>query len=458
MISNKNEILKNAETKIDYKARKIVLNAIEVALKECNPIKILKKHVKLKDNILTIKGHSFSLKDFQRIIVIGAGKACGAMAQALEKILGDKISYGKVGVLRGTKDKYKLDKIEIHEASHPIPDESSLEFAKETLNLLKDLTEKDLVLCLISGGGSALMSMPKEGISLEEKRILIDKLLKAGVKIDELNAVRKHISTIKGGQLAKKAFPATLISLIISDVVGDPIDVIASGPTAPDNSTYNDAINVLKKYELWDKTPSSIQKVLMKGKIGELEETPKQGDQIFNKVFNFIIGNNESICLAIKKYLMNLNINAIVLTSFLEGEARHIGNFLGAIAKEIFYSNNPIKKPAALIAGGETTVKVIGNGKGGRNQELVLGAALKIHGLKGTVIASIGTDGIDGVTDAAGAIADGKTIDKGKALGLIPEEFLAKNNTYEFFSKLKDLIFTGPTGTNLNDIAIGLII
>ncbi|MEM3755095.1 MAG: glycerate kinase, partial [Candidatus Bathyarchaeia archaeon] len=400
----------------------------------------------------------FSIKDFERIIVIGVGKACGGMAQALEGILGDRISYGKIGVLRGTKHRYKLNKIKLYEASHPIPDESSLEFAKETLNLLKDLTDKDLVLCLISGGGSALMSLPKEEISLEEKRMIIGKLLKAGAKIDELNALRKHISAIKGGQLAKKAFPATLISLIISDVVGDPIDVIASGPTAPDSSTYIDAINVLKKYKLWDKTPLSIQEVLEKGKHGKLEETPKQGDRIFKKVFNFIIGNNESICLAVKRYLISLNINTIVLTSFLEGEARHVGNFLGTIVKEIFYSNNPIKKPAAIIAGGETTVTVAGNGKGGRNQELVLGAALKINGLKGTVIASIGTDGIDGNTDAAGAIANGKTINKGKALGLIPEEFLAKNNTYEFFLRIKDLILTGPTGTNLNDITIGLVI
>jgi len=456
MIKNKEEILKNAKTEIDYKAREIVLNAIEIALKEANPIKIVKESIKLENEVLSIKGHSFSLKNFKRIIVIGAGKACGAMAQALESILGERIAYGKIGVLKGTKHMYRLSKIEAYEASHPIPDESSLKFSNEVLNLLKNLDENDLVLCLISGGGSALMSMPKKGISLKEKSELIKKLLKAGARINELNSVRKHVSEIKGGQLAEKAYPATLISLIISDVVGDPIDVIASGPTAPDSSTYLDAINVLKKYNLWESTPPSIKEVLNKGKSGELKETPKQNDKIFNKVFNFIIGNNKSICLAVKNYLKSLGINAIFLTSFLEGEAKHVGNVLGSILYEIFYSNNPIEKPAAIIAGGETIVTVIGNGKGGRNQELVLGAALKINGLEGVAIASIGTDGIDGITDAAGAIANGKTIKKAKALGLIPEEFLANNNSYEFFSSINDLIFTGPTGTNLNDIAIRL--
>ncbi|MEM2897269.1 MAG: glycerate kinase [Candidatus Bathyarchaeia archaeon] len=458
MIRNKDEILKNAGTKIDYRAREIVLSAISIALKESDPTRIVKRHMKLKDETLTIKGQSFSLKGSQRIIVVGAGKACGAMAQALEGILGDRISYGKIGILKGTKEKYSLRKIRTHEASHPIPDENSVEYAKEILGLLNNLSDKDLVLCLISGGGSALMSMPKEGISLEDKKTIIDKLLKAGARINELNAVRKHISMIKGGQLAKKAYPATLISLIVSDVVGDPIDVIASGPTAPDSSTYTDATRVLKKYKLWDETPASIKEVLRKGEAGELEETPKQGSRIFKRTHNFVIGNNKSVCLAVKKYLTNLKINAIVLTSSLEGEAKHVGNVLGSIAHEIFCSNNPVRKPAAIIAGGETTVTVVGNGKGGRNQELVLGAALKIDGLKGAVIASIGTDGIDGITDAAGAIADGRTVNKGKALGLVPEEFLAKNNTYEFFSRIKDLLLTGPTGTNLNDIAIGLVI
>jgi len=326
------------------------------------------------------------------------------------------------------------------------------------LDLVSQANDDDLVICLLSGGGSSLMPQPRIGISLEDKKMVTDALLKSGATINEINTVRKHISDLKGGWLAKKAYPATVVNLILSDVVGDPLDSIASGPTVPDSTTFRDAVEILKRYKIWSKVPRSVAKVLRDGEKGLIPETPKAGDEAFTKVHNIVVGNNFTASMAAYNNVREAELNALLLSSCLEGQARDVGTMFACIAKEIIVSENPVPKPAGIVAGGETTVTVVGKGKGGRNQEIALGAALKIGNADGVVVASISTDGIDGPTDAAGAIADGKTLLRGHELRLDPKRFLAENDSYSFFSKLRDLIFTGPTGTNVCDVSVIVVL
>jgi glycerate-2-kinase len=322
------------------------------------------------------------------------------------------------------------------------------------LDIVERAERNDLIICLISGGGSSLMPLPRGSISLEDKREITQALLKSGATINEVNTVRKHISDFKGGWLAKKAYPAAILNLILSDVVGDPLDFIASGPTVPDSTTFNDALEVLKKYDLWAAAPKSIKKVLSEGEKGLIPETPKADDEAFKRVYNVVVGNNRSSSLAACERLRSAGLNTLLLTAALEGEARHVGVVLASIAREISVSGNPVEKPAGIVAGGEATVTVTGKGLGGRNQELVLAAASKLKGSDCIVLASLSTDGIDGPTDAAGAVVDGKTAMRALEMGLAPEKFLAENNSYRFFSRLSDLILTGPTGTNVNDVSV----
>jgi len=326
------------------------------------------------------------------------------------------------------------------------------------LEIAEKAGENDLVICLISGGGSSLMPLPRGDISIVDKKKITEALLKCGATINEINTVRKHISDFKGGWLAKKAYPATVLNLILSDVIGDPLDFIASGPTVPDSTTFHEAVKILKKYELWNTVPESIRKVLSDGEKGLIPETPKADDQVFKKVFTVVVGNNRFASLAACESLRSNGLNTLLLTSTLEGEARHVGTVLASIAREISISQNPVSKPAGIVAGGETTVTVKGKGLGGRNQEIALSAALKLEGMNGVVLASLSTDGVDGPTDAAGAIVDGKTLERAANKGLNPEEFLAENNSYNFFSELGDLIFTGPTGTNVNDVSVIIVL
>jgi glycerate-2-kinase len=322
------------------------------------------------------------------------------------------------------------------------------------LDMAEKAKEDDLVICLISGGGSSLMPLPRGKISIADKREITNALLKCGATINEINTVRKHISDFKGGWLAKKAYPATILNLILSDVVGDPLDFIASGPTVPDSTTFIDAVKVLEKYGLWSKAPASIRKVLSDGKKGLMPETPKADDEAFKRVFNVVVGNNRLASLTAQEFLKSEGLNTLLLTATLEGEARHVGVMLASIAREVSLSGNPVPKPAGIIAGGETTVIVTGKGLGGRNQEIALAAARNLKDMNGAVVASLSTDGVDGPTDAAGAIVDGKTLERSAKNGLTPEEYLARNDSYHFFSKLGDLIVTGPTGTNVNDISV----
>lgn len=458
MIVNEEELLGNAVLKEDREVRRVILTILKASLHSVDPRVTIANHVRRKDKLLRIRDVAFDLDGFERIFVVGCGKAGGAMAEALEVVVGDRLTEGLVNVLRGTKSSFKTRKILLNEAGHPIPDEDGVEGARKIIRLVDRARERDLVICLISGGGSALMPLPASGITLQDKQELTDALLKCGATIDEINAVRKHVSDLKGGQLAKAAYPATLVSLILSDVVGDPLDTIASGPTAPDTTTFSDAISILRKYDLWiNVVPKTVRKRLEAGSRGEIPETPKPGDKVFEQTKNVIVGNNRTAALAACQEARRFGFNSLLLSSMVEGEARHVGTAYAGIMKEILDSNNPIPRPAVVIAGGETTVTVTGCGKGGRNQELVLSASLKIGGLNGVALASIGTDGIDGPTDAAGAIADGQTLVRAHEKKLNPKEFLVSNDSYHFFSKLDDLIFTGPTGTNVNDITVMVV-
>jgi glycerate-2-kinase len=302
------------------------------------------------------------------------------------------------------------------------------------------------------------MPLPRDGISISDKKQLTDALLKCGATINEINTVRKHISDFKGGWLAKKAYPATILNLILSDVVGDPLDFIASGPTVPDSTTFSDAVKILRRYGLWKEAPSSIRKVLSDGEKKLIPDTPKSNDKAFKKAYNIVVGNNRLASSAALGYLKSAGLNSLLLTATLEGEARYVATMMASMAREVSASGNPVPKPAGIVAGGETTVFVAGKGKGGRNQEIALAAALRVKDLDGVVIASLSTDGVDGPTDVAGAIADGKTLIRAEELRMDAGKFLADNDSYDFFSKLEDLIFTGPTGTNVNDVTAIVVV
>ncbi|MEM1547004.1 MAG: glycerate kinase [Candidatus Methanomethylicia archaeon] len=457
-IRNWMNLLNNASSPLTRRAREIALSAIEEALKSVDPRGLIKSKITLSDDLLEVNGLRFKLSGFRRIFVIGGGKASGSMAEALEEVLKNRIEDGVVVIPRGTSSQYRTRRIRLYEASHPVPDENSVRGALEIMELAGKAGSDDLIICLISGGGSSLMTIPRQGVSLDDKRRITEMLLRSGANINEINTIRKHLSNFKGGMLAKEAYPATLVSLILSDVVGDRLDVIASGPTVPDPTTFIEAINILKRYNLWDKAPASIRDVLTNGVKGLIPETPKPGDKVFEKVHNIIIGNNRLACLSAIKKLQHQGLNTLFLTSFMEGEARNMGLILSSIAFEVLTSGNPIPKPAAIVLGGETTVTVTGSGIGGRNQEIALSASTRIRGVNGVAIAAISTDGIDGPTDAAGAIIDGETGIRAENLGLNMMDYLINNDSYTFFSRIGDLIFTGPTGTNVNDIAIIVVI
>jgi len=413
--------------------------------------------VKLRRNELEIGTLSFKLSKFKRVLVIGGGKAAAGMALEIEQILGVRITGGSVNTAGYTKPWPRSKKINFNPASHPIPSEDGVQGVKNMLRLVGQPSEEDLVISLISGGGSALMPLPSTGIVLSDKQKTTSLLLRSGAKVDEINAVRKHLSDFKGGRLAEKLYPATVLSLIISDVVGDKLESIASGPTVPDDTTYADAYTILQERRLWRTVPSSVRRRIQKGKEGKLPETPKRSSRIFKRVHNILVGTNKQSCHAAAKVLEKRGYHSLILSTRLQGEAREVGKKLAGICIGIRENQLPVAPPAAVVAGGETTVTVQGKGRGGRNQELVLSAASSIRGIPGILVASIGTDGVDGPTDAAGAVADSTTVERGLKKGMDADTFLRENDSYSVFNKLNDLIITGPTGTNVNDILIAIV-
>jgi glycerate 2-kinase len=395
------------------------------------------------------------LQRVRRIVAVGLGKAGAPMAAAVEEILGDRIEQGvvvtKYGHLQPTRT------IRIHEAGHPVPDDAGIAGAQAVLDQVHGLGSDDLVLVLISGGGSALTPAPVAGITLAEKQALTKALLACGADIREMNALRKHISRIKGGQLARAAAPARVFTLILSDIVGDPLDAIASGPTVPDPRTYADALAILDKYRIRQEIPSSIRTHLEAGAAGRIPETPKPDDPLFARVRSVMVASNIQALEAAKAEAHRLGFQAMILSSFIEGETREIARMHAALALEVRASGNPLQPPVCLITGGETTVTLKGTGKGGRNQEFALAAALDIAGLPDVVVLSAGTDGTDGPTDAAGALADGDTVSRAIGLGLAPRVALDGNDAYPFFQRLGDLVMTGPTRTNVMDVRLVLV-
>ena len=437
------------------KMREHALQIFEAGLQAVDPVEAINRHIKLEKDLLSVGGKQFNLKDYDNVLVVGAGKAVAPMAKAVEDLLENRISDGVIVV----KDEHglPLKKVRICEASHPVPDRRGVQGTEEILSLVEKAGARDLVICLISGGGSALLIAPVQEISLEDKQNATKLLLASGATIHEFNTVRKHLSRAKGGRLAQMANPATITSLILSDVVGDDLDVIASGPTVPDSSTFKDAEQILKGYGIWDQLAASVRNHIEQGSSGQIEDTPKSDNAAFLKCSQVLVGTNLQALKAAGKAAERLGYRPLILSSKVEGEAREVAKFYTAIAKEVLESAYPMEPPVCVLAGGETTVTLQGDGRGGRNQEFALASALAIEGLDNVIVLSGGTDGTDGPTDAAGAIADGTTVARARESGLDPKDFLQRNDSYSFFQKLDDLVMTGPTRTNVMDLYMLLV-
>jgi len=432
--------------------RRDALAIFKAALKAADPAEAIRRHVAVAGSILQAGRQRYDLERYRRIIVLGAGKASARMAATLEKLLGRRVTLGLINTKYGHLASVK--RIELHECGHPVPDEAGVEGSRRIAALAAGATADDLVIVLISGGASALMPLPADAITLQEKQETTRLLLACGAAIQEINAVRKHVSAIKGGQLARLAAPAAVLALMLSDVVGDPLDVIGSGPTAPDASTFRTAWGVIEKYGLQARIPDVVRHRLESGLLGEIDETPKPEDACFRQVQNVIVGSNRLAVDAAAAAARERGYRPVVLSTTIEGETRDIAGMHAAILKEAIASGRPARKPVCLISGGETTVTLRGDGLGGRNQEFALACAAALDGVPDAVALSGGTDGTDGPTDAAGAIADGRTLQRARAAGLGAAAFLARNDSYHFFDALQDLIRTGPTGTNVMDVRL----
>jgi len=414
------------------------------------PRNSLRRNIRRRGSKLVVANKRVDLKRFERILVLGAGKASIGMAEYIEEVLGDFISEGAIVAPRELAEKARLEKLEVLPSTHPIPSELGVKAASRILEYAEGVGEKTLTLFLLSGGASALLPMPADPVTLQDKIEVTKLLLASGANIDEVNAVRKHISGIKGGLLGRRLSKGLVISLIISDVVGDKLETIGSGPTAPDPTTFKDAYEVLNKYGLWDKIPESVRHRIRLGLDGRVEETPKPGDPIFKRITNLIVASVGDACKAAEKYLRSKGYRSMTLTRFMEGEAREIGIFAAGLLRQL----SERRGKHAIVMGGETTVTVKGKGTGGRNQELALSASIKLRDLKNCCLVSVGTDGVDGPTDAAGAIVDGETYQDALRLGLNPAEFLAENDSNTFFKRVGGLITTGYTGTNVGDVVL----
>ena len=430
-----------------------IVEVARASLAAVEPGAAVRRYVQRDGSRLSIAGQTYDLGAVDRTWVVGGGKASTAMAGALASLLGEHLTGGLVVTrYRHADPGIDTGPIEIAEAGHPLPDAAGVAATRRMADLLGQATARDLVLVILSGGASALLTLPTEGLTLPELVLVTEHLLRSGATISELNTVRKHLSQIKGGGLARLAAPAPVAALVLSDVVGDPLDVIASGPTSPDATTFGDAWAVVERYRLARLLPPAVVAHLRAGLEGALPETLKPGEALFQRVQNVIVGSNRLAAEAAVESARRLGYNALLLSTFVEGEAREVGRVAAALARELVAHGRPVARPACLVWGGETTVTVRGEGKGGRNQELALAAALALEDLPGVVLLALGTDGSDGPTDAAGAVAGGQTAARARALGLDPRACLANNDAYPFFAALGDLLRTGPTGTIVNDL------
>ena len=451
VLASKGSVLLSSKNPEKIGTSKEMLREIfHAALLAVDPYKAVNRH---REEIC----RAYDLNQCNRLMLIGFGKAASPMSKAVADSLADRLSRGIIITKYGhALPGHRRDRIAVFEAGHPLPDANGVRATQEVVRLLGPADPQTLVVCLISGGGSALLVSPFRGITLAEKQAVTELLLKAGGDIFELNAVRKHLSTVKGGRLAQIASPAPVVSLILSDVIGDRLDVIASGPTAPDPSTYREAMEVIAQYRLAASIPPSVAAIIARGAQGLIPETPKEGHPVFRNVKNIIIGSNALAVDAAQQAAADLGYEAEVISTTLSGEAAVVARDLAGRALEVRRALGPGRR-VCLLAGGETTVTVNGGGLGGRNTELALAFALEVRDLKGITLLSAGTDGTDGPTDAAGALADGQTVARALGLGLDPGSSLADHDSYTFFKKLDDLVITGPTGTNVMDIQLILI-
>ena len=427
----------------------------EAGIAAVDPVEAVKRHLGRTGDILHVADRRYELPTYRHVYVVGTGKASARMARGLEEILGESIDSGVVVVKYGYSTPTR--RVDIVEAGHPIPDPAGVEGKKQIIDTLRKAGNDDLVIFLVSGGGSALLPCPADGLTLEDKQRTTQILLDCGATIHEINSVRKHLSKVKGGRLARLAYPATVVGLILSDVIGDRLEGIASGPTVPDTSTFSDCLKIIERYQLQGKIPPVVRAFLEQGARGGIEETPKAADPVFEKVQNVLVGSNRLALQAAKQKADVLGYNSLLLSSSVEGETQTVAAVHAAIAKEISATGGPVRRPACVISGGETTVTIRGGGLGGRNQEFALAAALHIEGLEGVVILSGGTDGTDGPTDAAGGVVDGGTLRRATANGLDAGDYLRRNDSYHFLQSTGDLLITGPTYTNVMDLHVMLI-
>jgi glycerate 2-kinase len=431
--------------------RQKILPILEAALGAVDPKGAVLAVLQRDGDTLTVGDRHYNLANYRRVFVIGAGKAGAPMTQAVEEILGDHIRAGLVVVK--TDHGAPTATVEIAEAAHPMPDEAGATAGKRILDLATQADEHDLVIALLSGGGSALLVAPAAGLTLADMQGMTNALLACGATINEINCLRKHCSAVKGGQLARAVAPATLITLALSDVIGSPLDVIASGPTVPDASTWADAWALVEKYELADKLPTAIAARLRAGVNGDLPDTPKDDDPAFARTQNIVVADNRVAALAAQIKARESGYHTLLLTTHIEGEAAQVAKVAVALAKEVRESSNPVPAPACLILGGETTVTLGTNpGQGGRNQELALAAALALQNFPSVTIVALATDGTDGPTDSAGGMADSGTVARGAAAGLNATDHLRRHDAYPFLQATDDLLVTGPTQTNVNDL------
>jgi glycerate 2-kinase len=444
-----------------------VTRILAAALDAVDPAAAVRRFLHRDGNLLHVGEQVYDLAKYERVFLVGVGKAGTPMARAAAEVLGDRIAGGVVVVKEGHSDSSTGNLLpgavegsspvagrpwSVIESAHPIPDARSVEGAQRVADLLAQTTERDLVVAVISGGGSALLTLPASGLTLADLQALTGALLRCGANINEVNTLRKHLDQVKGGGLARMAHPATLVTLILSDVVGSPLDVIASGPTVPDPTTFAEAYALLERYGIVASVPPPVVEHLRRGVAGEVEETLKPGDMRFERVQNLIVASNAQAAEAALAVARTEGFNTLLLTTYLQGEAREVGRVLAAVARELAAAGRPLPGPACIVAGGETTVTLRGNGMGGRNQELALATVADLAGLPGIALVTLATDGGDGPTNAAGAVVTGATLQRARQRGLDPHTYLARNDAYPFFDALGDLLRPGPTQTNVNDL------
>jgi hydroxypyruvate reductase len=434
--------------------REHVEKILLAGLAAVDPCTVVESLVKRHGNYLEVGGHRYDLETYNRVVVVGFGKAVIPMSVAMENILAEKLTSGTV-IPKHVDINPRFgasSKIQVRKGSHPIPDQESILATQSLLEITRGCSKDDLIICLISGGGSALFTWPVSGITLDDMQNLTRLLLKSGAEIGEINTLRKHLDQVKGGGLARWLFPAQVVTLIISDVIGNPLEDIASGPTVADPSTFEDAVQILQKYNIIHEIPDNIWAYLQKGLVNRSLESVKTEDPVLERVQNLIVASNYRAAQAAAVGAQLRGFHTLILTGYLHGEASQAGLFLASVLNQIVLTGEPLPRPACVIIGAETTVTVHGSGLGGRNLETALGSVCDLAGLNDIALVTLGTDGEDGPTDAAGAVVTGETLEKAGRLQINPRVSLANNDSYHFFEKIGGLIKTGPTGTNVNDL------